>query len=309
MELEALIAANQIDELTQKISQTQRTIDNLATIRLAAIDAETENIQERLSDTFEDSRNIDRFLKSALTMRDQVVNGGPGAAASNALALNLLKAQIFTTAGTDENLANVTLQTSLLSPTEQEMAADLDSLIGVLQRRQTDLEAEIRAISTQLLASESQEAQSAAGSQDNPLNPYGFNDVANFSIDGTSIDKKILELHEYIREFQGDIARYQGRLLDLSQARNLAWETYKNLVTKEAELGVVTGIQGKALSLASPATAPEGDPVNTLKNVLLSTAVGLTLGVLSAFALEFWWKYKGLDPVPVRIVKFRKTGG
>lgn len=110
-----------------------------------------------------------RALEDANNLKAQVEKGGDSAARSSTLALQLLKLQVFTqifnsetspTPATsnnqprsDETNLRLQLQVGDNTPvfTQEQMLADLNSLISVLSKRRQDLETQITALSTQLL--------------------------------------------------------------------------------------------------------------------------------------------------------------
>lgn len=114
-----------------------------------------------------------RALDDANALKTQVEKGGQGAVRSSALALQLLKLQVFTdifnqaTQQTADGTTqpgqpsgaqspdNVRLQLQVgdngSTLNQDEMLADLNALINVLDKRRQDLETQIKTLSTQLL--------------------------------------------------------------------------------------------------------------------------------------------------------------
>ena len=56
------------------------------------------------------------------------------------------------------------------------------------------------------------------------------------------------------------------------------------------------GIKKAALVFAAPAIPPMSDTSSTAKNTLIAAVVGFMFGVSAAFAVEFWWRYKDIQP-------------
>jgi uncharacterized protein involved in exopolysaccharide biosynthesis len=80
---------------------------------------------------------------------------------------------------------------------------------------------------------------------------------------------------------------------DLESQRDLAWTTYTMLARAEAEMMVATQSGGTEVRVASQAVAPvEPTSPRKLFNAAVAGALGLMLGVLGAFALE-WWQGDG----------------
>ncbi|HEY5573936.1 MAG TPA: Wzz/FepE/Etk N-terminal domain-containing protein, partial [Anaerolineales bacterium] len=259
-ELESILEENRaaqyerlIDENISLISAITETrtlavgtvISNTMISQLAVFNQQVGGLAVQLSEVYSDTRKVDRQLLDARNMRDQVRNGGPGAAASNALALMLLKSQVF--AG-GEGAQNMIVQTVPADLSPQEMVADLDSLIAALEERQAELASRIEALSARLL-SVSDESTGRGSAGDNPadndpaqaslqsfMQMQGLEGVAGLDLAATLMEQKIQELEGNISRFEAGLAHELDREQELTRARDRAWETYDTLATKEAEL-------------------------------------------------------------------------
>jgi succinoglycan biosynthesis transport protein ExoP len=116
------------------------------------------------------------------------------------------------------------------------------------------------------------------------------------------MEQKIQQLESQVNQLLARLAQEQAREQELKRARDLAWDTYKTLVTKEAELKVAAQTQGTEVALAAPAAVPQNDLVSGTRNVALAALIGLMLGVGAAYFIEFWWSYKGLQPQPITLI-------
>jgi uncharacterized protein involved in exopolysaccharide biosynthesis len=130
----------------------------------------------------------------------------------------------------------------------------------------------------------------------------GMESVANLDAAGTPMEQKIQQLEDQVSQLQAHLAQEQAREQELTRARDLAWDTYKTLATKQAELKVSSQTQGTEVALAAAAAAPQADAVSGTKNVALAALVGLMLGIGAAYFIEFWWSYKGLQPQPITLI-------
>jgi uncharacterized protein involved in exopolysaccharide biosynthesis len=301
-----------VDSLSQVIQMTAGTIiSNTMASQLTVFNENIGNLSTQLADVYNESRRANQMLLDARNMRDQVQQGGPGAVSSNALALVLLKSQVF---ATNEGAANLIVQTSPITTTSQEMLTDLDSLIATLENRRTDLEGQVKALSNQLLNSGAAPSTTGSASSDRLTADQaqttvqslsqlrGLEGIANLDLVGTPMEQKIQQLEGQVNQLQANLAQEQGREQELTRARDLAWETYKTLVTKEAELKVASQTQGTEVALAAPAGVPKNDIVSGTRNVALAALVGLMLGIGAAYFIEFWWSYKGLQPQPITLM-------
>jgi len=95
-------------------------------------------------------------------------------------------------------------------------------------------------------------------------------------------------LQQEILQLQEQLEREQARQQELTQARDLAWETYQTLARKEAEVQVATQVTDTEVRFAVPAVEPK-EPVAPKKklNIAIAGVLGLMVGVFGAFFIEF----------------------
>lgn len=119
--------------------------------KMAVIDEQINEKTSTLSRYYAEKTTTAKLLDNARTMRDQIDQGGNAAAASNTLALLLLKSQAFTPG--EELSSNLQLQVGDTVPASaEEQIRDVDAIIGVLEQRETDLDERITSLSEELLA-------------------------------------------------------------------------------------------------------------------------------------------------------------
>ena len=318
------VAQNPAVALTRQISETQQTIDDLsasfsnviATIvnqqsqsTLKVYSQQVSDIQTRLERSYSDTRRVDQLLKDAQDMREQVQDGGDGAANSNALALTLLKAQVF---AANEGLGNLQIQTSPVTMTADTMAKDLDSLVTVLNNRRENIDSQVQSLTQQLVTDQSalENQGTLAGQAQQVVQTLsdfkGLEKALGVDLSTSPMEQEIRAREQTVRDLKAQLAQVGDRSRELDRARDLAWTAYKNLATKQAELGVAVQTRGSVVALSSPAAAPDKDTVSGTKNVAFATVVGAVLGVFAAYALEFWWSYKGIEPQMVGVFPRRR---
>jgi len=307
--LEEFIAINQQEEYTRQITETQQIVDDLSGVRVGVISQQINDLDIKLEGTYDRRRQVDQLLNNASDFRTQVLRGGDGAVNSNTIALNLLKAQAFAP-GTKSG--NLFFQTSPISMTAEVMIDDLDGFIEVLENRRDELDEEIDILSTQIVSDyytigdEGSQPESTVAENQAPLESEGGGQVLDINMAQLPIDQTILYLEKRIDDLGAKLAQETDRHDELMRARDLALGTYQTLANKEAELSVAAEIPGSVINIASQALIPETDTVSTIKNVALASAIGFIIGSLTAFAIEFWWGYKGIEPHP--IINFRLRG-
>lgn len=268
---------NRIAELTRQGNDLTTLIENLSTARNDAFNFYITDLTSKLDQAFNEGRRVDKLILDAQGMLNQVKSGGSSANESNVLALMLLKNQAF---AANESSTNLTIQTIPVTMTIQSMVDDINGLISALQDRREELDQEIVSLSDQLLVIEFSDQESVLGS--------GIND--------NNLEQYINDLEAEVRIIQAELAEEQDRQRELNRASELAWETYQNLATKAAELGVAGENIGTEVVLALPASIPSTSQSNVKRMILFSAAAGFITGVLLAFVIEFWWSYKGIEP-------------
>jgi len=291
-ELENFIAENNILALTREIETTNKAIGSLSNSRDSVLSEHVKSMQESLIELYDEKSRIETYLQNAETMRSQVVTGGDGAAMSSNLALNLLKSEIFVKkyeiVGAEDRIStfgsDIVVQTDFMTTTAESMLKDLDGLIIALEKHNEILNISIEELSEELIE---------ISNQPNIDSIYGK--LLNFDYESKVLD----ELEKKSNTLQADLVKTNAFKQELTRKRDLAWESYKNLQIKAAELGVSLGIKKAALVFAAPAVAPRGDTSSTAKNVLIAAVVGFMFGVSAAFATEFWWRYKTIEPYPL----------
>jgi len=176
-----------------------------------------------------------------------------------------------------------------------------------------ELDEEIDILSTQIVSDyytigdeEGSQPESTAAEDQARLESEGSGQVLDINMAQLPIDQTILYLEKRIDDLGAKLAQETDRHDELMRARDLAWETYQTLANKEAELSVAAEIPSSVINIASPALIPETDTASTIKNAALASTMGFIIGTFTAFAIEFWWGYKGIEPHP--IINFRLRG-
>jgi polysaccharide biosynthesis transport protein len=248
----------------------------------------------------DDLRRVERLLVDAQGLQEQVVAGGEGAAASNALAVSLLKTQVFTSnintdkAQSQTSPPTLQFQASPITVSSQDLIVDLNSLVIMLENRRqalmdwTDfmvLQEDSQTISANIEVTVPQ----ASGPMNSPV-----------SLSGAAEEK--------IRLLTSRIESEDGRKKDLALTRDVAWDAYQNLAKKEAELVVASQTGGQEVVLGSTAIVVRNGS-SLVRNVALAALVGLIFGVFMAFFIEYWWGYKGREPQAIFGWNFGGRGG
>ena len=285
MALTSFIAQNKTNEYGRQIDEIQIVVASLRESLSAVANQEVQDRIVRLKQAYADSRQVGLLLDNAVSMRDAVKTGGDAAAISNALALTMLKTQIYAAfPGTNtlqvQNLPEA-LGSTISTVNAAGMVADLNALISTLKKRQTELNNQIDVLSSEIQKGD---------------NLKYLDNVMTFSTVDAPIEKRIEENEQKIRDLNSLISIQSSALTELTRARDLAWESYKALATKGMEASVSAQTTGSQVIFASPATPPDKKVVRSTINAAMATGVGLLIGIIVAYAYEFWQNYKGRQP-------------
>ncbi len=272
--LERFLATNRLEALRRQIDDTQAIANALADAHIkgqvAAVSLESAARVKALADQYDTQLRVRMLLEDARAMRDQVRIGGDPAAASNSLALQLLKAQAF--AFSAELPAQLQIQAGAAwqATTAVAQTADLDGLVEALEKLDITL--------TSAIAAQSQGLLSAQG---------GSAVTATATLTAPAENQTVALLQKQVRSLQSDAEQVKATWQTLTQTRELAWDTYSTLANKQAEVTVAAAISGSEVRFALPAVPPVGRSSSRTTPVLTATLVGLLLGVMAAYMVEF----------------------
>jgi uncharacterized protein involved in exopolysaccharide biosynthesis len=272
--LEKFLATNRVEALTRQISDTQGIANSLADARinsqLEAISQESLARTRTLTETYAAQLRVRLLLEDARSMRDQVRAGGEAAATSNGLALQLLKTQAFALSAGLPGQLQIQSGAAALPSGAAAQITDLEGLIGALEKRYAAVTASI--------AEQSQALLSAQG---------GSSITVTTTLITPALNQTVAALQVQARSLQSDLEREKATWLALTQARDLAWSTYSTLATKQTEVTVAAAISGSEVRFALPAVPPMGAASSRITPVLVAALVGLLLGVMAAYLVEF----------------------
>ena len=274
---------DRIAELSRQITERETLIENLSTARNEVYNLYINDLTSQIDQFLAEARRVDRLILDAQGMLDQVNSGGSSAVDSNILALMMLKNQAF---AANMSSTNLTIQTTSITMTTQSMIKDISGLVSALQDRRDDLDQQILTLSNQLFIIESSAEEG----------------VLQLGIKDNQIEQTITELEEEVRKLRAQLAEQEIQKQELNRAVDLTWNTYQNIATKAAELGIELENTGTEVALAIPASVPlNPNSGGSRRMILFGGAAGFVSGVLLAFAIEFWWGYKGIESQPITV--------
>ncbi len=221
--------------------------------------------QQLLSNKYDELKRLDAWMSDALTMRDQVGQGGTSAGTT--LAFVLLRSQVLANSAQSD----IQLQLNLADIADMSFSvADVTALISVIEKRQTRIQNDIVDLSNAL----SSEPQAV-------------------TLNSTPIeaDASIIALNNELLSLSAELEKQQAQERELKQARDLAWENYTTIQRKMAEVKLDSQITDSQVRVASQAIIPEkAVSPRRMMNTAIAGVLGLMLAVFGVFAIDFWQK-------------------
>jgi hypothetical protein len=218
------------------------------------------------------------------------------------LALQLLKVNLY--GGMQEQVGLQLPQAPTATATE--MVRDIEGLITALETQQTELEQQIEQLTTVMLSGKNFTRLNQVIAADSPLaqsilqalpSLFALGDftqqsetlVATTPISGTStpnlLSQKLADLQAGLRTLKMQQEAVIAQQLQLTQLRDLAWETFKTLNNKVAELNLTRAAANSEVRFAANAVPP-ADPVEGISLVLAAIAAATAgLGIAIVVAL------------------------
>jgi uncharacterized protein involved in exopolysaccharide biosynthesis len=179
--------------------------------------------------------------------------------------------------------------------------ADLEALIGVLEKRIEELDTAIDSQSKELVSNQWYGLLTAGEvPADNPLASIGTqlaDELLQLSALGglpgsaaasQELDQALASLEEEVRSLRAQLEAEQARERELRRARDLAWETYTTVARKVAEVNVTASVASTLVRFASPAVQPSAPMLRkTRQNVVLAGVAGFVVASGAVLFLHF----------------------
>lgn len=193
-------------------------------------------------------------LATVAALYTQIEQGGEGAARSTMAALQTLKMNVY---GAPPAGLQIEVR-DLPDVNQQAMLADLDGLLKALNQRLVDLDSKITVSDTQLGATR------------------GVSSTLSSTLENLRISKAQLEAET-------------AKQRQLTQHRDLAWDTYKTVSGKVTELNLTRAAASSEVRFGAPAVVPTEavEGLSLSLSLLLAAVVGGVLSLFYAFVAEY----------------------
>jgi len=272
--LEAYLAQNPIPRLEREIAEKQAQVDRLkGAIQESTTYVSGQELATRralLGGYYQDLVAIERLLDDAQALQQQLGGGvaSPAGSFGDALALIFLRSRAYAGACEEAGVPfALELQTPLALEPGSVTVADVENLVEALRSRLEDTQAKIETITALLLDPPEHRLPEGAGAE---------------------VRAEIEALTGEVQTLKAELEAEQAHKRDITQQRDLAWETYSTLAKKETEVRVAAAAGGMEVRLASQA-APPAKPASPkrMRNTVLAGVVGGMLGVFGVYMWAF----------------------
>ena len=198
-------------------------------------------------------------ISTVAALRTQIEQGGEGAARSTMVALQTLKMNVY---GSPPQGLQVEVR-DLPDVNQQAMLTDLEGLRQALDQRLVDLNTKIGASNPDVGASQ-------------------------------GVTSTLPSTLENLRGSKAQLEVEAAKQLQLTQQRDLAWDTYKTVSSKVAELNLTRAAASSEVRFGAPAVAPVAAMAGI--SLVLGVALAGIVGSLFALVLIFFAHYLGQSP-------------
>jgi uncharacterized protein involved in exopolysaccharide biosynthesis len=269
-DLELFLASNQITILNRSIVNLNQKLDNQ---------------YDLLSAKYEELNLLEALLEDVYAVQDQIAPGTTsyGAKLGDMMAMANLRNNSSSLAMRTRTVQNgassaighgsrIDLQINGLPVDVTEVATleETTGLVNAIETRQARVEAEIEELSAALLEPDSQLA---------------------ITVSVNDSQQPIHDLIERIQILQSRVEAQNTEARELQEARDQAWENYKSMQRKLAEVQLGSQITDSVVRTADFAVAPlKPASPRLLLNVLIGGVLGGILAVLAIFGEAYWQK-------------------
>ena len=270
----------------------QQTYANLKDYFTNRLDVEAK--KTLLQSSYNTRNRMLQIQADAQAMLDQARSGGSPSA--SALAQLLLKAEAFSSStGLPGSLTLQFDAANSTSTNPETLQADLEALVKTLADRLKVIQGDIDRLSLEVFnIPDSTKAndiltQTLRALPQQQLDFERLNTQANRSAVAANepVSQTIKNLTQEQLDLQRRIELQTAQERELKGARDLAWQSYTTLLSKEAELQITSETASAQVRVAAEAVVPD-KPVSPRKglNTVLGGALGLMVGVVAAFVVD-----------------------
>jgi protein tyrosine kinase modulator len=262
-ELQAFLQVSQENELLRQIEQKQQLLADLQAVYLSAV-------REQAAQLLARQGRIARLLLDVQSLRAQLAGASPSDPLTPGEQLGLLSVEALAFAQGEVLSASLELAPGWQGDaprTAGQAITHLDRLVETLHAGSTNTQAALDALSRGLLSGE---------------------DLLIRGSGGQAVGS-IAELQSAINDLQSKLEHETIKKADLTNASDLAQQSYLTLMRKATEVQIASATTGVEVQVASSAQVPE-EPAfpRPLRAIVLGLLAGALAGLALVFLIELW---------------------
>ncbi|NBD35092.1 MAG: hypothetical protein GVY30_03720 [Chloroflexi bacterium] len=288
------------------------TVGSEINFNLLTFESHRNEMIRKYTDAYERKWRFETLLDQAEFMREQLMNGDEISARTLGLSIYNFKQRVL--AMNALPVESLELQATSLEEvltvnlSREEQLADLENLIAMMEADIATQASIIEQYETALAQNQSYDFlqpltsdyldMSASQSEQALERTANWEGLLTYSdVLETPFTQEIDRLEQEVRLLKAEMVRLQNLKEEKRQERDLAWQTYSNLLSKQQELEIAQATGSTEVRFASTAVPPRL-PVEPQK--MMNTAIGLALGLMMGVFGAFLFDYIGVASDPRR---------
>lgn len=247
------LQSSPIDELQRQIDQKKSVLDTLQRQQVKALET-------RLQSRLDNLNKLDLLLANIKALQDQARADQAGSASAAALSSLLVQVSAFTTGAIIPVQLQIPIEQLRDAASPAQRLSNLDVLAASLADLRRAWQAEAESLQTQVLQA---------------------SDLLSREIAGQDLMTGVQTMQTQINALQSDLETQTDTQRRLTDARDVAWESFTALARRAAEVTIASETTSTEVRLASTALPPSD---HATPHTLLNVALALVAGEILALA-------------------------
>ena len=242
-----------IDELQRQIDQKKSVLDTLQRQQVKALET-------RLQSRLDNLNKLDLLLANIKALQDQARADQAGSASAAALSSLLVQVSAFTTGAIIPVQLQIPIEQLRDAASPAQRLSNLDVLAASLANLRRAWQTEAESLQTQVLQA---------------------SDLLSQEVAGQDLMTGVQAMQAQINALQSDLETQTDTQRRLTDARDVAWESFTALARRAAEVTIASETTSTEVRLASTALPPSD---HATPHTLLNVALALVAGEILALA-------------------------
>lgn len=276
-ELEEFISNSESSEITRAIEANNELIEKHKLLRhsiiTTLIDSPINSLVSAIGQLHTRKRNLNMLANTAQSLLFQIENGGNASVDSNALAIGMLKLQIYT------------VESTLPEGLELEITGLAENRIGNVMEQIADTKSIIVSLKKEIAQIDQSISDSVLSMYESTPILQSYTDVSGLSRTALHIRTLISELESENKALQKRMEKDNFTLHNLTQRRDLLRSGLEALRNEQIELQLTAAAAPSEVRMASPAIVPRRSAWPS--PVLAAAACGIVALAVMIFLVVF----------------------